>query len=616
MKKILLSILILMAAVGVPAAASAADTDPTDKTHRYVGHSTTSDVYGEGLAFPQVGTFDIGAILDPSVLSLYSGCRILGIRLSSATDLGRTDIFIYNIAADGTMTQLHSQKQRIYEGWNDVYFNGDGIAISGKETLFYGFKCPYTQEMADAKIGPINCYETVSAGGFKMMQDGKLLDVTGVGDLCVQLIVDISSLPADRIVFAFFDTGFKYKQPQDGLELYTIVSNIGRTPVTSFEVEYSFDDGAATLVNADNVDLATNGQIEWTHNITFPESFPIGSHKFSAKIVGINGTKLATDQQLGQSVNFALYKNSITRNYSYTEVYTSQADPYSALLNAHFFQMDPTVAGRNIIVKTFPPDEPLGIEDAGYLHDLYAYTYPTFTINRSYYPGENHIAYDLNDYLLSIPFLIPPMLDELIDQDFATPSFSGLELSGYYDDATRELTVHASGNTLDEATAIVGDLGLTVMLCEDNVNALQYIVDENYQVTLNKHYTHDNVLRQYLSNPRGDKLSPANNKFETKYTVNIPKDWNPNNLRVVALLSKYGEADADNAKDFDIMNANCLDISSLTGVGSIEGDELMTSDCCSVYTLQGICICTNADAETLRSLPKGIYIINGKKVAL
>jgi hypothetical protein len=35
-----------------------------------------------------------------------------------------------------------------------------------------------------------------------------------------------------------------------------------------------------------------------------------------------------------------------------------------------------------------------------------------------------------------------------------------------------------------------------------------------------------------------------------------------------------------------------------------------------VYTLNGVCVLRNASAEDVKLLDKGVYIINGRKVAL
>lgn len=52
-----------------------------------------------------------------------------------------------------------------------------------------------------------------------------------------------------------------------------------------------------------------------------------------------------------------------------------------------------------------------------------------------------------------------------------------------------------------------------------------------------------------------------------------------------------------------------INIDRPTGIGTIDGEQRQMK----VYTIEGVLIYPNADKETLKSLPKGIYIIDGKK---
>lgn len=47
-----------------------------------------------------------------------------------------------------------------------------------------------------------------------------------------------------------------------------------------------------------------------------------------------------------------------------------------------------------------------------------------------------------------------------------------------------------------------------------------------------------------------------------------------------------------------------------TGIGSVTAPA---EDGYTVYNLQGICVLKTADADALRTLPAGLYIINGRK---
>ena len=165
---------------------------------RLLGYVETDSITISGVAFGQAGTFPVGAILDANDLAPYAGCRVVGIRMAASMDLGRARTFIYTIT-ETDVTPVIEQKQHIYPGWNNVFFNGDGYLITGNEYLFFGFDYTETAEMVAAEEGGLCCYGEDTEGAFYTYADfGKGLNFYSLGDvgcLCVQLIVDVSSLP-------------------------------------------------------------------------------------------------------------------------------------------------------------------------------------------------------------------------------------------------------------------------------------------------------------------------------------------------------------------------------------------------------------------------------------
>ena len=121
---------------------------------RLVGHTVTEQIDISGAIFGTAGTYSIGARLDSSFLSDYKGCRIIGMKVAAACDLGRSRMFLYNMTDDGPVI-LHEQNQRLYTGWNEISFSGNGYTISGDETYFFGFDYNETQEMVNAQKGGV-----------------------------------------------------------------------------------------------------------------------------------------------------------------------------------------------------------------------------------------------------------------------------------------------------------------------------------------------------------------------------------------------------------------------------------------------------------------------------
>jgi hypothetical protein len=269
------------------------------------------------------------------------------------------------------------------------------------------------------------------------------------------------------------------------------------------------------------------------------------------------------------SSSFAVYRNSMVRNLCYLEVYTDQNSAYVPFLND---------AVKMLAAKSYPftyanihrPGTALAVAEAAYLHELYAYDWPTFTANRSYFPGEPYIAYDMNDYLPVVPAeMIAGILGDVVLQDAASPSFASLDLSASYDQTTRLLKVETKGKLLPEAEAIYGKMGLTLMLVENDVKESQAVYNSIMQRTsINKNYYHNRVLRGYMTKPTGDVLPVSQGDYTMSSEITLKDEWKPENMSVVALLTRYAETVTDdNVLEMDVVNADNLDLITLPTLG-------------------------------------------------
>lgn len=586
----LFKILTLTAAL-FSCAATASAHEGLSASQSVIGYTTTDEIAVRGAAFGNAGTYTIGAVMPSSMLADFKGCKIVGIRVASDMDLGRTSFMLCKNGA-GAPEQLHTQKQRVYEGWNNVFFTGYEYEITGEEELFYGFDYTETTEMVEADKGAI-----CATGGydvnnsFVQLAGNNYYQITNVGSLCIQMIVDISNMPKQRMSLGFFDTGFKYKKPGEGLEIFTQINNTGIDSVKNFRMVCRFDDDNFRYV--DIKDTLVYGQastVDTTLNIS---DLPLGGHSLYVYIDKINGMDYPDGINRGKGAKFALYENSLTRNSAFVEVYADQSSRYTALLADAFAEAAGYLGDKLILVNNFRPGNSLAVTDASYLHDLYAYTWPSFTINRSHFPGEANVAYDVNQYIDQMAFLVPTIIEDLVDQDITTPSFADIELESEIADG-RQLTVKAKGNILPVAKSIFGDLALTLMLVEDNVNCKQQTTSGN------KRYTHSNVLRAYITPATGKTLDTSKANFEETFTVTVPEDFNADNLSVIGVLSQAGTPTPADLYDFDITNAaKAQVVNNMSGIENVVEDT--TQGECEYYTLSGVRVHES-------DLSKGIYI--------
>jgi hypothetical protein len=581
--------------------ATVAGANGLSDNQRLLGYCLGDSITVKNGAFGTEGEYIVGAVITPKMLSAYKGCRIVGIRLAVGADLGRTRTFLYNIANDFDV--LVEQKQRLYTGWNNVFFNGDGYLVNGGETLFFGFDYSETAAMVAADEGGLCGVGDDTDGGFYAYGDfGKgisLYQLSGIGRLCVQLIVDVSSLPRYSMNLLTLDAGFKYKLPGEGIDAMITMTNSGRDDIDSYQLGYAIDHGQPVWV--DRADTLLSGKMgSAVFALRLPDSIAVGMHTLSVFVSQIAGQPF-TGTADTLSASFAVYRETLGRSKVYMEVYTDASSPYAPFLNDAVGLLL-AADDRLAVVNVHRPSSALAVSEAAYLHDLYAYTWPTFTINRAYFPGEAYISYDMNDYLPVVPAdMCAAILSDMVAQDFYTPSFATVGLSASYDADSRQLTVTARGQLLPEAEAIYGGLALTLMLSEDGVKSRQAVYNSITQrTTYNQNYRHPHVLRAYLTRPTGDALTVADGRYEATYTTTLPAGWQPENMQVVALLTKQADSVTDdNVLDMDVVNADCLSLDATVGITA----PVVASDEAPVfYTLDGKRIATS------RPSAPGIYV--------
>ena len=581
-----------------------------------LGHIVTDSITTKGAAFGAAGTYRIGAVLSSQILSAYEGCRVVGIRMAAALDMGRTNVFLCNVD-DYTATPAIEQKQKIYEGWNNVFFNGDGYEIKAGDELFFGFDYVETAEMVTADQGGICGFGEDSSDGFYVYGDfgygTALYPLSEVGRLCVQLIVDISSLPLYDIDLTWFDSGFKYKQPGETIDGMLSYSNVGRATIHNYQLGYQIDNNPPVFTEI--TDSIKAGEMQdWKFSPTLPTDFAIGTHTLKIIVGKVEGEALSEKSKNDTlSTKFAVYRNRLDREKVFMEIYTDQTSPYVPYLNNTLKEIT-DMTDLIAVVNVHKKDTPLALADALYLHDLYAYTLPSFTVNRAYFPGEKYIAYDMNDYL---PYYDEPMmkdilvniLAEILMQDYASAAFATINLEPTYDAASRKLTVKATGDVLEEAKAIYGNLALTLILTENQVKSSQAVYNSKIGiVTPNNNYMHNDVLRTYITSPIGDLITEKDGKFEATYEYTLNEGWNADNINIVGILTKKVDAvTANNLLDLDVINANSVNLGALTGIKTMPAAASAKSS--AVYSLDG----RRVSASHLKP---GLYIINGKKTVV
>lgn len=586
----LISVLLLAVASAMPATAQ--------NVIRNIGFSNSENIDVAGAYFGTAGTYSVGVRFDSDFLESYDGCRIIGMKVAAACDLGRTRAFIYD--ASSPATPLAAQKQRIYEGWNEISLSGNGLVIDKDTPLFCGFDYTETAAMVTAEEGGLCFAGSATSGGLMLLAGGKLQEIQFNGSLCVQLTVDVSNMPQRDFRFTFFDPGYRYRGSLDKFEMMGTLENIGLLDASALTLAYSFDD-MEPVTTVVETPVAPGATYSWQLSTQLPASLGAGAHEFRAWVESIDGepTGHMTAPSRCASALFYVHDGQLQRHFTYVEVYADQDSPYSAALEEAFAAAGLDDSAQ--IVNLFSPESSLNVPQCDFWTASYAYTFPSFTVNRSYFPCESHIAYDLNDYLFTFPdYFLTAILGDVILSDNSSVCLTDITLSGSLDSSSRHLDVTASGNLMSDALAVYGDIAVTLMLVEDGVKSPQTTLSATSRPVTDRQYVHNNVLRAYITSPRGDKVDPDGKTYSADFTIDIDPAWNIENLRVVGLVSRSADhLTADNMKYYDISDTNILRLSDIASVESVVNDESGLSPA-TYFTIDG--------RQATEPLQPGIYI--------
>jgi len=596
-------------ATAVQAAGTRHNAEGLSSIQRAVGYivdSNPDSITLSGVMVGQAGTYPVAALITADMLSTYVGCKVVGIRVAAAQSLGKSDTFLHPVTADGTIDdeQGFVKSQRLYEGWNNVFFNGDqSWEIKEDEALLVGFDYKETDAMVQQQVGGL-CTVGESQGNDFLIynnygQGMAWYSIGNAGSLCVQLIVDVSSLPEKDLSLLYLDTGFRYKKPGEPIEMYTITGNTGRQDINSYTMLCQLDDAEPVTFRYEGR-LAEQATDHRQPVLQLPADIAVGKHSLSVSVLPEDDTELTGDNA-SMSVDFYVYEQTMERRKNYVEQYNSQNEYMASIVNP----LINSVADANeamALVNVYELGSPLALDETAYLFDLYAYTVPSFTINRSYFPGEEHIAYDVNYYAEQYGVLVPSILNDMMAQDLMMPCFAGIELQPSFNPETRELTVDVSGELVEKALDIFDGLSVTLVLTEDDVVSKQTVQNTLYPgTTVQNDYVHQHVLRAYVTPVLGAPVEVSGNNYTAHFSTVLNPAWDVEKMSLVGFLTRgFDEVDVDGLKHMDITNCNSVALAGLSEVRMVETTQPeMTAE---YFTLNGQIVSSSC-------LQPGIYIV-------
>lgn len=596
--------------------AKAAPMKALGENQAYLGPYTTDEVASseEGLGLPsKPGQVKVGALLSSDMMSSYKGCKIVGIRAGLANAVGKITTFAAPTLSNGNFganifeETIASTKQ----GWNEATVTTD-YTIGTDDELLIGFEYTQTSSTQASTSYPISLVGTGYNGGFLCYTDlgqgtGWYNMGTSYGCVSIQLIVENENGFA-KTDGAMDDISFpKYLKVDEEASL--LVGAHAKFSATFKNVVFGVKLNGKEVGTFNNISTET-GKLA---DVTGTSAGFFGNFKFTAdqlKAVGednelsvyiksIDGEDPVNTDDDEISTTFKAYSESVEHQKALIEHFTSQYCTYCPLgINL----LETLNSKRNDLAwVSIHGDMQTGndiytLSSASYILSFAASGFPSAAFNRymvpSLYGGESlhdgYLAMGLG-YNQAYHSQVADMLSSTIDMyENDVPSFATVDLNTTYDESSRTLKINVSGEGVENAQKLLGsDAVLTVYLTEDGLVARQL-----NQGTWVSKYTHNNVLRKIVSASLGDAINWNGNKYENSYETVIPTAQNPENMHVVAFISRpivYSSSKRAFETAIDeawVNNVNSVKLGEASGISNAIMDNANAKEVAR-YTLDG-----------------------------
>ncbi len=600
-----------------------------------VGFYTTDDLpdlsYGGYGITSQTGQLQAGAVFEDDVLNKYVGGQITKVRFAIATEVPIAGVYIYESTPDYDIstTPISSVDLSSYtpvEGWNDVTLTTPVTIESGK---YYLIAYEYTQssnttsieayplvtdEDLDVDVIPTYGFLVYAYWPSYRVTDWATMD--DCGSLCIQAVVKggnlideditLSNLTADNYVSAGNELSYSYK-----------IGNAGNVLPTSYSLNVAIDGNVVETLDTP-VALMNKKQVV-NGTLTVPSDLAQGDHTLSLQVATINGntpTQYIDDDIVNAS--FVVYEGKAYRQMYLVEEYTSVQCRFCPLGHAVLDLLQEIRPNRYALVAIHSAGmgtDPFYLSDGSteYLESFVmasGSSYPSASFNRYLYDDADLNPY--GDIALSIGYdalyqeLAASMIDDIVHSTYSKiPAFANIGIETDYNESTRQLTIKVYGDGVGIAKDILDGNRLTVYLTEDGLVSTQLLDNGSYQ----EDYVHNNVLRALVTTQGypycGDEINwTSESAYENDYTVTLDSSWNPENMHVVASISKSfltpksdGWYWADYSEAY-VNNANMIKVGNSTGISKPISDANATET--SRYTMDG---------RQLSSPVKGLNIV-------
>lgn len=560
-----------------------------------------------GLGIPSApGNNKAAIVISKDMLGKFVGGKIVMIRFGLCNAIGSSNVFILPYYESGMIgEELSSQKVETTQvGWNDVRLDTPVEITDDVAGYFIGFEYVQKSSQSDYASFPLAVSGTPVDGTSLIYLNGQggpgWYDV-GLGDIgnfCIQAIVEKDDYPAKDIELSSLYTEFSWYKKGSDVKYAVSISNFGMQKPESYELKVALGDRVVATVS--NPVTLTNAPQEYVGSFTVPADMASGVYNMTVSVGDIDGSVPVDVSEQATGLN--VYDGSVggERQKYLIEQATSQMCTYCPLGETLLKRMD---AAHDDLAWVAMHGSGMGndifnIREIDYWE---AYVncggYPSATFNRLNIEGS--VAFGIG-YQEQYAAQMAEVLYEYMRMASA-PALATIDIATEYDKDTRGLSIRVNGTGSGLKSFYGDDAVINVYLTEDGLTARQL----NQGRWVND-YTHNHVMRQFVTTYQGDVMSWNGDSYENNYNVTLNPSWNADNMKVVAFITRKVDLNKIDPNQMDVNNAELVEVGkTTTGIDSNIIENANTTEIAR-YT---------SDGKQIDKPVKGINIVkmsNGK----
>lgn len=557
-----------------------------------VGHAQVSDIKlgysgdqlpsSSSISWNEANSDVSAAIFIPAgTIGTYAENYISGVNAGLASKLNLESLTVW-VRSELSGANLAEQTVSIADGgsiikgWNTINFDTPYLIPQSTEGLYIG----YTFHQKGTAFGVAALDTPIPNAFFVKFGSGDWEDRCDQGTACIQALIRGDKLPKVNLALTSLTLPETYIKQRGNLEIGGIVKNLATYVISGFDV-CVYVDGKKVGSSPVEMALAYGESGDFNTLVDIPADVATGSTlDITVTIENIpEGTDEDTsDNSLSGTVN--VVKNDFTHRVLVEEFTTENCPNCPRVGNyLHDILEKPEFADNVIAVchhSGYYTDWLTAPFDAEYmwLFNNNGSTYaPAIMIDRITVEGTNTAVFNPTSQA---------NLENSIKQRMKKPALVSLDITMDQTEVNK-LNVNVKGEC--SAEQLCENPRITVFVVEDNITARN-------QAGASSGWVHQHVNRA-VNATWGEPLEFVNGEYNYDCTLNLKNDWKRDNLKIVAFISNYNQADA---KDCPIFNAAQINYVTPASVNEIIDS---TDDREEYYNLQGVRV---ANPES------GIYI--------